>query len=147
MGIRESYKQGTFCWVDLATEDADAAKAFYSELFGWEIRDVPAGEAGVYSMALIDDLPVAALFRMGDEQRAQSVPSHWQSYIAVDDVQVVAARVVASGGQLMVSPFDVMDAGVMAVIVDATGAVVSLWQAKTHFGAVRGKRRELSVLE
>ena len=39
MGKRESYESGTFCWVDLATTDAEGAKAFYGDLFGWEFRD------------------------------------------------------------------------------------------------------------
>ena len=32
-------------------------------------------------------------------------------------------------------PFQIMDTGHMAIISDATGAVVSLWQALDHFGA------------
>ncbi len=42
MGKRERYAPGTFCWVDLATTDAEGAKAFYGELFGWEAEDMPA---------------------------------------------------------------------------------------------------------
>jgi predicted enzyme related to lactoylglutathione lyase len=26
---------GGFCWIELATSDQDAAKSFYSSLFGW----------------------------------------------------------------------------------------------------------------
>jgi predicted enzyme related to lactoylglutathione lyase len=45
VGKRESYEPGTFCWVDLTTTDAEGAKAFYGELFGWEFRDdeIPGG--------------------------------------------------------------------------------------------------------
>jgi predicted enzyme related to lactoylglutathione lyase len=45
MGKRESYEPGTFCWVDLTTTDAEGAKAFYGDLFGWEFRDdeIPDG--------------------------------------------------------------------------------------------------------
>src|SRR5215207_1698128 len=50
MGRRERYEPGTFCWVDLVTTDPASAKAFYGELFGWEAEDVPAGEAGTYTM-------------------------------------------------------------------------------------------------
>ena len=35
MGERTSYAPGTFSWTELVTSDADAAKAFYTELFGW----------------------------------------------------------------------------------------------------------------
>jgi uncharacterized protein len=39
MGRVEHYPDGTFCWVDLGTNDAGGAKAFYGGLFGWEFED------------------------------------------------------------------------------------------------------------
>ena len=44
MAERTSYSLGTFSWADLSTPDPDGAKAFYSELFGWEADDQPVGE-------------------------------------------------------------------------------------------------------
>jgi predicted enzyme related to lactoylglutathione lyase len=46
MGVVERYPNGTFCWVDLGTNDAAGAKAFYEGLFGWEFDDLPTGEQG-----------------------------------------------------------------------------------------------------
>jgi uncharacterized protein len=39
MGERDSYAPGMFCWADLGTTDADAAKVFYTAVFGWEAVD------------------------------------------------------------------------------------------------------------
>jgi predicted enzyme related to lactoylglutathione lyase len=39
VGKRERYEPGTFSWVDLSASDADGAKVFYGELFGWEFED------------------------------------------------------------------------------------------------------------
>jgi len=50
MGERERYEPGTFSWAELTTTDQDAAKAFYSGLFGWQARDMPMGEGAYYSM-------------------------------------------------------------------------------------------------
>ena len=36
---------------------------------------------------------------------------------------------------MIAPPFDVMDAGRMAVVQDPTGAMFELWQAKEHIGA------------
>src|SRR5690606_37185656 len=36
-----AYPNGIFCWVDLSTSDFEGAKAFYSQLFGWEADDPP----------------------------------------------------------------------------------------------------------
>ena len=51
MGERTSYVPGTFSWAELATSDQDAAKRFYSQLFGWTYSDQPLGDGQTYSMA------------------------------------------------------------------------------------------------
>ena len=43
-----SHAPGTFCWVELATPDAEASKKFYSELLGWTWTDMPMSETMVY---------------------------------------------------------------------------------------------------
>jgi hypothetical protein len=37
------YKPGTFCWVESVTNNAAAAKTFYTQLFGWDYADDPIG--------------------------------------------------------------------------------------------------------
>jgi predicted enzyme related to lactoylglutathione lyase len=69
MGKRERYEPGTFCWVDLVTTDPASTKTFYSELFGWEAEDMPAGEAGTYTMLRIGRDEVCGLYEMESEQR------------------------------------------------------------------------------
>lgn len=32
---RENTMAHDFCWIELTTEQPDAAKSFYAELFGW----------------------------------------------------------------------------------------------------------------
>ena len=135
MGERTSYPHGTFSWVDLATTDPEGAKAFYGGLFGWEGEDMPAGGGLIYTMFRLNGLYVAAVSSQMEHERAAGIPPHWNSYVTVDDVDAVAARVPELGGQLLAGPFDVLDSGRMAVLQDPTGAVVSLWQAGNHHGA------------
>src|SRR4051812_48157160 len=61
MGERTAYPHGTFSWVENATSDQDAAKAFYSEFFGWEYDDSPVGDGIYYSMAKLHNKYVAAI--------------------------------------------------------------------------------------
>jgi predicted enzyme related to lactoylglutathione lyase len=131
MPQRSSYPPGTFSWIDLATTDAEGAKAFYGGLFGWDYDDRPMGDGTNYSMAQIGGASVAAIV----EQDTGDAPPHWNSYITVEDVDATAARVGGLGGTLVGGPFDVFDAGRMAVISDPTGAFVELWQAKDNIGA------------
>ena len=62
-------------------------------------------------------------------------PPMWNTYIATDDADATAAKVVAAGGTMLMEPFDVMDAGRMAVAFDPTGGGFGLWQAGQHTGA------------
>lgn len=135
MSDAKSYPHGTFSWTDLQTTDADAAKKFYTELFGWKPVDMPIPGGGVYTMLQQDGKDVAALSQMGEEQKKQGMPPVWNSYITVDDVDATADKAKELGGTVAMGPFDVMDAGRMAVIQDPTGAFVSLWQTGTHKGA------------
>lgn len=128
MGERTSYAPGTFSWAELVTSDADAAKAFYTTLFGWSYNDVPIGESQIYSMAVRDGKTVAALFA-GDR------PPHWGCYFSVASVEESTAKAKELGANVMAEPFDVMDAGRMSVFADPTGAIASLWEARNSVGA------------
>ncbi len=135
MGERTSYPPGTFSWVDLATTDVAAAKAFYGDLFGWEGEDMPAGEAGTYTMLLKDGGEVAGLYELGSEMREQGSQPRWTSYVTVADVDAGATHAEELGGTVVAGPFDVMEAGRMASVRDPQGAVIALWQAGGHPGA------------
>ena len=128
MGERTSYPPGTFSWAELATSDADAAKAFYTQLFGWVYDDNPIGDGQVYTMASRDGGTVAALF--GSDQ-----PPHWNCYVTVASADDAAAKAAESGATVVAEPFDVMDVGRMAVIADPQGAALCLWEARSNIGA------------
>jgi len=129
------YKPGTFCWVELATSDGEAAKKFYTELFGWTANDNPMGPDMVYTMLQLNGKDVGALYKMQSEMTSQGIPPHWLSYASVNSADDSAAKAKELGGTLMKGPFDVMDFGRMAVIQDPTGAVFALWQPGTQKGA------------
>ncbi len=135
MPNRTSYAQGTPNWADLQTTDTQAAKAFYGGLFGWEYDDQPMPQGGAYSMATLRGEQVAAIAPQSPETKAAGMPPAWNTYLAVDSVDQAAAQVEAAGGQLAMAPFDVMDAGRMAFVIDPSGAAVALWQANKHIGA------------
>jgi predicted enzyme related to lactoylglutathione lyase len=131
----ESYPAGTFCWVDLATTDARSAADFYTRLFGWDTVDLPAGDAGTYTMLAKGGKNVCALFGMNPELCEQGIPAHWQSYISVEDAGASCARLAELGGEVVQPAFDVSDVGRMAVVRDPAGAAFALWQPGTHTGA------------
>ncbi|HTZ63874.1 MAG TPA: VOC family protein [Solirubrobacteraceae bacterium] len=135
MGERSQYTPGTFCWADLTTTDQEAAKRFYGELLGWSAFDAPVGDGAYYSIMRRDDKSVAAIAPQPDAQREAGVPPVWNSYVTVTDADAVADRAKELGANVHAPPFDVMQAGRMAVIQDPQGAFFMLWQPRDMPGA------------
>lgn len=133
MPERDGYIPGVPCWIDTNQPDPEAAATFYRGLFGWELEEgMPEGSGDHYLIARI---------RGGDVGAISSMPAGappmvaWNTYIWVDDADLAAKRAAEAGGAVLAEPFDVMDAGRMAVLADTEGASFCVWQAKGHKGA------------
>jgi len=131
-----SHTPGSFSWPELATTDQKAGVAFYRDLFGWDVKDEPMGPTEVYSMFQMRGRPVAAAYTMRPEEKQTGAPPHWNSYVTVNNVDETVNKAEAIGARVFAKPFDVMDAGRMAVLQDPTGAVFQVWQPKNHVGAM-----------
>lgn len=130
-----AHAPGTFCWPELATTDQKSAAAFYAALFGWAVDEQPIGPAETYTMFRLRGLEVAAAYTMRAEERAHGAPPHWNAYVTVVNADAAVTRAGELGGKVLAPPFDVMDAGRMAVLQDPTGAVIQVWQPGRHVGA------------
>jgi len=133
MPERDGYIPGVPCWVDTSQPDPQAALDFYGGLFGWEFEDVmPPESEGKYFVGRL---------RGGDVAAVGSIPeggppiAMWNTYIWVESADQTASKVLGAGGKALMEPFDVMDAGRMAVFADPEGAAFCVWQAKNHRGA------------
>jgi uncharacterized protein len=135
MAERTKHEAGTFSWVDLGTPDPDSAKSFYAGLFGWEFEDLPVGDDGVYTMCRVDSKDVCAIARQSEQERGQGVPPHWNNYVTVNDIEAQAPQIGELNGNLILPPFDVLEAGRMALGSDPTGGVFALWEPRNHIGA------------
>lgn len=134
MGERSEYVPGTFCWADLGTTDADAARAFYGAVLGWEGGPGDPA-AGGYAMMSLAGRDVCGIYPMSEQQLAGGMVPAWLSYVAVEDADAAAARAAELGGRAVVEPFEVMTLGRSAVVADPQGAVLGLWQARDYAGA------------
>jgi predicted enzyme related to lactoylglutathione lyase len=129
------YSQGAFCWSECSTNDVDGAKAFYGEVFGLDAEETPLPEGGGYVQFRKNGKNVAGLTPQQEQEREQGIPPHWNTYIAVEDADLVAKEAEQLGGTIAAHAFDVLESGRMAVVIDPTGAAISFWQAKEHIGA------------
>jgi uncharacterized protein len=133
MNDEDRYVPGVPCWADTTQPDPEAAVAFYADLFGWAFEDVtPAGAPGKYYLARIRGGDVAAV---GSRPAGTPPPATWNTYVWVTDADETAAKVRAAGGQVLMEPDDVGDAGRMAVFADPAGAAFCVWQAREQRGA------------
>jgi uncharacterized protein len=130
---RDGYMPGVPCWVDTGQPDPEAAVAFYRDLFGWEFEErTPAGSPGRYFVAQLRGKDVAGV---GSQPEGAPPTPVWNTYVWVESADEAAAKVKEAGGSVLMDPFDVSDAGRMAVLADPSGAVFCVWQAKQHKGA------------
>jgi len=88
---------GDFSWCELLTNDVEGAKAFYREVFGWEMKEREL-EEGPYT-----------IIKAGDRQ-------------VVDEV---ARKIVENGGRLLVPPTDIPGTGRFCTFQDPQGAALS----------------------
>jgi len=118
--------EGAFCWHELGTTDIAKAKDFYSQVFGWQMTDMPmpGGMEGTYTTFGTPEHTVGGMYQMEGEG-FEGVPPHWGSYVLSSDVDGAAEKTAAAGGAVLQPPFDVPGVGRMTAVQDPTGAIVS----------------------
>jgi len=113
---------GRFAWHDLMTTDVEAAKRFYSDLFGWtyelwqpETMDYPMITAGDRRWGGMMARPTGAEW-----------PPHWLGYVSVADVDATTEKVKSAGGRVFHEPTAIPGAGRYSIVADPQGAVFAL---------------------
>lgn len=127
-GAQLCVEPGTFCWIELACRDVDAAKAFYGAVFGWNGTDT-ALESTTYTEFAVGASSVAGMIGM-TEQWPSDMPAHWMVYFAVDDCDAVADHAQRLGGRVAVPPTDI-EPGRFAVVNDPQGNTFSIIAMRT----------------
>lgn len=118
---------GRFCWVDLAATDADTAKSFYEDLFGWTAHEQPAN-GGSFTRLRLSDRDVGSIYQLRDALLEHGIPSHWTPYVRVNDVNETVQRATSLGGTVIAKPFVVSGVARIALILDSVGALIGLWE-------------------
>ena len=120
-------RPGSFCWLDLAARDAMRARAFYGAAFGWTFTDEFAN-GGSFMRLHAGGRAAGSLYQLRAALVEAGVPSHWTPYIRVDDADAALRRTTRCGGRTVVAPFVVDRTARIALVEDAVGALIGLWQ-------------------
>ncbi len=118
-----THSPGVFVWHEFVAPSIDAAKAFYTQLFGWTVKEMKMGDGPAYHEIFAGEKPVGGFFAL------DGVPAHWNGYVSVPDVDQAVAKVTAGGGAVLMPPKDVPNVGRFAAVKDAQGAVFSLFKS------------------
>jgi len=121
---------------ELVSADPEAARAFYSALFGWTHTSMPTPNGVDYTLFLGDG------FQPGGRPAAGMLPmmpgmteSLWLVYFAVADLDAALARVPLLGGSVQSPVIPVPHVGRLAWVADPTGALFQLVEPEAMPGA------------
>src|SRR5260370_5646512 len=117
-------QHGRFVWYELLTTDIAAAQVFYGKVVGWGARDASTPDFA-YRMFSVGNAAMAGLMNLPEEGLRKGATPRWVGYVAVDDIDMTAARIRRLGGTLYVPPTD-SNIGRIAVIADPQTATLAL---------------------
>ena len=128
MGGFEATGPGTFAWAEVTARGIDRANSFYEAVFGWGTRasDMPDGTKYFEFLQAGDS--IAGGMEMPSTVPA-AVPSYWQVYFSVADVDASHAAAMAAGAREAVAPRD-FPGGRFSIAMDPQGAVFGLLKTR-----------------
>src|SRR5688572_26801594 len=111
-----------FVHLDLATDDINAAKKFYKNVFDWKFMDMPDMQWNGINVGK------GVGGGMGKKNMPDQ-PTAWTAYVDVADVKKTMAKAKKAGASIVVPFAQVGDMGSLGVFIDPQGATIGVWQA------------------
>ncbi|HLX86979.1 MAG TPA: VOC family protein [Acidimicrobiales bacterium] len=123
IGAELANEAGSFCWNELNTRDVPAAKAFYSQVFGWTPNDLEM-PGMAYTEWKLGDRSIGGMMTMPEMVPAE-VPAHWLVYFGTDDTDATVATAEKLGAATLMPPTDIPP-GRFSVLMDPDGAAFAV---------------------
>jgi predicted enzyme related to lactoylglutathione lyase len=122
----------------LNTDDPEAAKRFYTEVFGWDTKSFDMGDAELVMWTVpgyVGGEPEQPVPRdvvatmLPPSAAGDAPPPHWSVDFWIRDVDEASAKVPQLGGQVLAEPYDIPNTGLrQGAFMDPQGAAFSLTQ-------------------
>lgn len=111
-------------------DDADRARSFYADVFGWNIQPIPELEYNFVQTGPVDDtgVPTGAGYIGGGMFQRQDDISRPIITIDVEDMTAALAKIAEHGGAPVGEAQQVGDMGIAAYFTDSEGNLMGLWQ-------------------
>ncbi len=117
------FKHGQVFWTELNTWEPEKAAAFAEKTLGWTFETTPMPDGQIYRVGIVDGMPAGGIFTLTSPEFEKSMPAHWLTYFAVDDITATVAKVREHGGCVIRDVFEVQGVGHIATIQEPSGAV------------------------
>jgi predicted enzyme related to lactoylglutathione lyase len=111
--------------IEFAAKNPSQSAAFYKEVFGWEIQDVP--EMNYIMFDLGDGLGGGFPSIDGDATKEGDV----MVYISTDDIQASLEKIKAAGGKMLKEETEIPEMGWYAIFEDPAGNRVAVYKSMT----------------
>ena len=115
---------GDITHLDIPVTDTEGASAFYGDLFGWQISEIPGFEG--YPMWRAPNQVSGGGLAPRGEGFTQP-----RSYVEVDSIEETLAKVRANGGTVLMDRQPIDATSWWAVFSDPDGNVLGLFEGQT----------------
>lgn len=123
MASRETH--GMFCWQELMTTNVDKAANFYKGLLGWDYSTMDLGGTN-YTLIKNQGDDIGGMMTLPPKMK--DVPPHWNTYFTVTNIDETLTVIKDSGGNVMMGPQDIPEAGQFAICKAPDGTAFCLFQ-------------------
>ena len=124
---------GKVVHFELPYDDADRARAFYRDVFGWQIQPMPEWQYDFVQTGPTDEsgMPSDRGYIGGGMCARQGPVERPVLTLEVADINAALASIGEHGGSAVGEPMPVGDMGFAAYFKDSEGNLMGLWQSKS----------------
>jgi predicted enzyme related to lactoylglutathione lyase len=122
---------GRVVHFEVPYDDADRARAFYADVFGWSIQPVPEFDYNFVQTGPTEEsgMPTEPGYIGGGMFQRQEDIGRPVITIEVADVTEALAAIAERGGAAVGEPQPVGEMGIAAYFTDSEGNLMGLWQS------------------
>lgn len=117
----------TIVHFDVATDDPERAKKFYSALFGWKFQSFPEMQYNLITTTNLDGTPGVG----GGLGKRMDPSQRITNYFGVKSIDAAMKQVKTLGGKVVSEKMTVPQMGYLANCIDTEGNAFGLWQEDT----------------
>lgn len=112
---------GKICYLEIPANRAEDSARFYSDIFGWKVR-----ERGDGNLAFDDTGAVSGTWV---KERDRTPDERTRTYIMVDSIADALTKIVAGGGKILTPRKDIgPNMGAFAIFADPVGNEFGLYE-------------------